>query len=298
MTDPLLCIEVLLLADQREAHEEAVESAIWDAGALGMERQDETTFSALVEEPNPRPHGSVRWRVYMEVPDDPAAVAAHYAEQVGDAADVSHWVLEDMSFLTNWRDFFKPTQISPRFMVHPPWEVPDVGPEVVLIQIEPGMAFGTGTHETTRLCLNAIDRLIPPGTSPTFFDVGCGSGVLSIGAAKIGAKSVAGMDKDPIAVDASIENAEINGVTATFDGLPIEEDRGTYELVVANILPHILIDICKPVIALVAPKGTLVLSGIVTDQLDRVTAAYVAEGMKTLRQDQDGDWWSVEMSAP
>lgn len=293
MTDSLLCIEVTL----RRPHpplEEAIEEAMWQLGALGVERQDDSTFSALVEDPRPRPAGSVRWRTFMPTPDDIDATRAPWSELLGEVADVDAWILDDLSFLTTWKEFFRPAVVSPRILVHPPWDRPAPPAGGIAVEIEPGMAFGTGTHETTRLCLAALDRLI---TSPgaRVLDVGCGSGVLAIAAAKLGAEAVEATDVDPDAVRIANENFTINGVDIVADTTGLSPERGTFDIVVANILPHVLIELRDALVAHARPGGTIVLSGIIDGKEREVRDAFETAGTSHARSDRDGEWWSVEV---
>ena len=212
MTDSLLCVEVLS-REPDASTEDLVESILWSVdGVQGVERQDDSTFSALVEDPHPRPAGSTRWRIHFESEDESPRDAVATALVGTDGVEVSSWRLDDLSFLTRWRDFFRPAHISPRVVVHPPWDVPNVDNGVVRVQIEPGMAFGTGTHETTRLCLRVLDDWLLAEPKSSVFDVGCGSGVLAIAAIKLGATQVDAVDNDADAVAIAAENAEINGV--------------------------------------------------------------------------------------
>lgn len=293
MTDSLYCIEVTLEREHPPL-EEAVEAALWQLGAAGVERQDPTTFSNLVEDPRPYAPGTVRWRVYMEPPEDEAACVAAFDDVLGEVATVDGWRLDDLSFLTAWKEFFAPAQVSDRVIVHPPWDRPPVPDGVVAVEIEPGMAFGTGTHETTRLCLRALDRLL--GEEPrTVFDVGCGSGVLAIAAEKLGATEVAAMDNDPDAVRIANENFVINDVVVRADTVPLTPVRGRFDVVVANILPHVLIALRDELLAHMKPDGVLLLSGIVDAQVTPVVAAFTDGGAVEVGRTNDGSWWAVEM---
>lgn len=166
---------------------------------------------------------------------------------------------------------FAPIQVSARLWIVPSWHaVPDPG--AISIVLDPGLAFGTGSHPTTRLCLEWLDRYLMPGSS--VIDYGCGSGILAIAAARLGAVAVAGVDIDPQAVTASRYNAQRNGVAARFSGA--EDPRPEpADLVVANILANPL-KVLAPLLAeLVLPGGRIVLSGILLSQAEAVAADYV-----------------------
>ena len=288
MSESLFCIEVTL-ANPHAALESAIEEALWQLGAEGVERHDGTTFSNLVEDPRPYARGTVRWRVYMEPPDDEDETVEAYREILGEVASVEGWSLDDLSFMTAWKAFFA----SDRVVVYPPWDVPALDPGVVGVEIEPGMAFGTGTHETTRLCIRALDRLVTPGA--TVLDVGCGSGVLAIAAAKLGAGAVDAIDNDPDAVRIANENFAINGVAVTASTEPLESLSGARDIVVANILPHVLIALRAPLLRLTAGSGSLVLSGIIDEHRQSVVDAFDTDGDEVVRQERDGEWWALEV---
>lgn len=165
---------------------------------------------------------------------------------------------------------FEPVRISDRLWVVPTWCVPPPSPAVV-IRLDPGLAFGTGTHPTTRLCLEWLDRFLQPGQS--VLDYGCGSGILAIGARLLGASRVTGVDVDPNAIRASRENAAANGVEADF----IEPDGNAgdaADVVVANILANPLRVLAPLICAHCRPGGSVVLSGILEPQAAEVMQAY------------------------
>jgi ribosomal protein L11 methyltransferase len=176
----------------------------------------------------------------------------------------------DTDWVRSTQAQFPPTQISPRLWVVPTWhEPPD--PAAINVRLDPGVAFGTGTHPTTRLCLAWLDAALVPGSS--VLDYGCGSGILAVAAALLGAGEVLGTDIDPQAVEAARLNAEANGARARFV-LPAALPAGSFDAVVANILSNPLKVLAPALLARVAPGGALVLSGVLERQAEEVIAAY------------------------
>ena len=187
--------------------------------------------------------------------------------------DFSVTALAEQNWVQLTQAQFDPIQISGRLWIVPSWhESPD--PSAINLVLDPGMAFGTGSHPTTRLCLEWLEKTVTPGCS--VFDYGCGSGILAIAAGKLGAREVRGLDIDPQAVEAARANAERNAVMADFvDGSqPID---GTYDVVVANILSNPLRVLAPAICALVRPAGgQLALSGILREQADEIIAVYAS----------------------
>ena len=168
-----------------------------------------------------------------------------------------HYV-EEADWATAWKAFYKPFRVGRRLLVTPPWEHPELAPEDLPLVIDPGMAFGTGSHPTTQLCLTALEDYVRPGHSVA--DIGTGSGILAIAAAKLGAAPVAANDNDPLAVRIARENAAANGVSVEVtDDLP----TGQHDVVVANILADVIIGMSEELHVLLAPGGTLIASGII-----------------------------------
>ena len=213
--------------------------------------------------------------------------------EVGEIAD------EDWKFA--YRRHFKTEPIGAHLLTVPEWEVAaaktawgESGREMIVL--DPGMAFGTGKHETTKACLEYIDEIcssLTPLTSVSFLDMGCGSGILSIAAAKLGAKTVKGFDVDQEAVDASIENAAKNGVRVEYVKFALGRAKktvpsATYDLVAANILGPLLIKFADEIVPYV--KGKLILSGILTELYPEVRAAYEARGFKEVSSKTLGEW--------
>ncbi len=189
-----------------------------------------------------------------------------------------------------WREYFKPVAVSPRIVIKPTWEPYEAKDGEVVVEIDPGMAFGTGTHETTRLCIQLLDNIIRGGES--VFDVGTGSGILAIAAAKLGAAEVLGIDNDEKSVSVAAENVELNSAqkNVSVSGIPLSDVEGLFDIVVANILAEDLIEMRKELLKRLATGGRIILSGILKTKAEMVIAAYSDEGATLEEQVDDGDW--------
>jgi ribosomal protein L11 methyltransferase len=219
--------------------------------------------------------------------------------------------IADQNWMEAWKQHYKPIPIGRRLMIVPAWmESPE--PSRVPIKIDPGMAFGTGTHPTTQLCLELIEkfyveRLTFNVQRSTVIDVGCGSGILSIAALKLGAKTALGVDIDIESVINSRENADKNGIGAELilgQGSVAEVRAGqfafaTAPLVVANILAPVIIRLFDAGLAdLVEPRGAVILSGILSEQAEKVREAAQAKGLVLIEQRQMGDWVALMCENP
>jgi len=261
------------------SHAEPVCDALLDVGALSASIED-----ADAGTPDERPQfgepGSIvssgwnRSRIIalLEPDADVGALLARASVAAG-LAGVPAWTAEEVAE-QNWvqltQSQFDPIRVSERLWIVPSWHAaPD--PAAVNLVLDPGMAFGTGSHATTRLCLEWLERNVRSGCS--VLDYGCGSGILAIAAARLGAGTVAGVDIDPLAVEAARANAERNGVMATFHD-SAQPVAGAYDLVVANILSNPLRLLAPAICAHVRRGGRLALSGILREQADEIMTIY------------------------
>lgn len=218
--------------------------------------------------------------------------------------------IADQNWMEAWKERYQPIPIGKRLIIVPAWlQSPDQNR--ISIKIDPGMAFGTGTHPTTQLCLELIEAWFtvekPPqieAKPPTVIDVGCGSGILSIAALKLGAQVALGVDVDPASIQASRENAAANGIGREFilgQGSVAEVLAGRFPLrqaplVLANILAPVLVRLLDGGLAdLLLPGGTLILSGILQEQTETVLQAAQAKGLKRSGLRQMGDWVALSL---
>jgi ribosomal protein L11 methyltransferase len=205
-------------------------------------------------------------------------------EIVGAGAQLEVADVPDDDWMFAYRRHFKTELVSPRILVQPEWE------DIAVIKFDPGMAFGTGKHETTRACLQYIDECAAEGGS--FLDMGCGSGILSIAAAKLGFSPVAGFDVDQEAVDASVANAAKNGVGVEFFkyalGGRVRRELPKADLVAANILGPLLIRFADEIVGSV--KSRIIVSGILDELYPEVLAAYASRGLKEVSRKTIGEW--------
>jgi len=269
--------ELTLVTDEGRA--EALADALIDAGAISVAIEDADADSEeeepLYGEPGltPTRHGWTRSRLRVMLDDaivDQAFAAA--AAALGGAAPriETRASVADTDWVRQTQQQFPPTRISERLWIVPSWHAPP-DPPAISVRLDPGVAFGTGTHATTRLCLAWLDAYLESGAS--VLDYGCGSGILAIAAGKLGATNIVGTDVDPQALAAARANSITNGVPASYTE-PNSLAAGTFDIVLANILSNPLKLLAPALLARVAPLGALVLSGVLERQADEVVAAY------------------------
>lgn len=211
-------------------------------------------------------------------------------------------IVADEDWADAWKKHYKPVRLGERILVRPLWIDVELRDSDIEIALDPGMAFGTGTHPTTQLCLEALERMVTSGID--VLDLGCGSGILSIAAAKLGATKVIGIDIDQLAVDATIENAQQNGVAdkikAHRGGLDtVITSARRYDLVVVNILAKIIIAMCDEKLGeTVRPGGKAIFSGVIESQTEAVEEALRKTGLEPTARYQQGDWMLIEAQRP
>lgn len=270
--------QIKLLTDERNA--ESLADMLMDAGALSATIEDADAQSVdekpLYGEPGLEPTNRAWPRSILSVlaEDDfdiqtNLAIASE-AFNMGKIEILEDSPMEDADWVRITQAQFQPIQVSKRLWIVPTWhELPDEN--AINLRLDPGVAFGTGSHPTTHLCLQWLDEHVKEGDS--VLDYGCGTGILGIAAKLVGAGAVLGTDIDPLAVEASDANAEMNEVEALFVE-PHDMPEGKFDIVVANILRGPLVQLAPILLGRVAEKGSLVLSGILAEQADDIIAAY------------------------
>lgn len=271
--------EITLLVNDRAA--EVLGDALMDAGALSVSIEDADADTPdeqpLYGEPGLEPT-KLEWKnSYLKVlvNDDfdfdlDMAIAVK-GLGIEEPKLVKDEQVEDADWVRITQAQFQPVRVSDRLWIVPTWHEPPAGDTAINIRLDPGVAFGTGSHPTTHLCLQWLDANVKDGQS--VLDYGCGTGILAIAAKKVGAGSVLGTDIDPQAVEAAVDNAKANDAPATFV-LPKDMPEGTFDIVVANILSNPLKLLAPALLARVKPQGHLVLSGVLARQAQEVIDVY------------------------
>ncbi|MEY7998971.1 50S ribosomal protein L11 methyltransferase [Clostridium sp. Mt-5] len=190
----------------------------------------------------------------------------------------------------NWKQYYKPYRAGNRVVVKPIWEEYDAKENDVVVQLDPGMAFGTGTHETTRMCIKALEEYVE--LNSTVFDIGTGSGILAITAAKLGAKQVTAVDLNSVAVESALKNREYNNVknVEILQGNLMEAVHGKADIVVANIIADVIISLTEEVKGFLVPEGIFISSGIIKDRKEDVIEKLNNSGFEIKEVNEDGEW--------
>ena len=271
---------------------EALQDALHELNATGLEvrdgsalpmpgqRQPKKGAALVVAYFASRPQGAKAWK----------AVQRDFSKAKGELEKV-----EDRDWSTEWRSRIRPVQVG-RLWVGPPWEKAKAPKGKTHLIIEPKMAFGTGDHPTTSLCLAAVDEFMKANPKASVLDVGTGSGVLAFAAKKLGAGKVVGTDNDPLSIELAEENAQVNRIEGVaLSTRTLDQVKGTFDLVLANILANTLVMLAP----LIAPKVKkhLVLAGVLVPQREEVEAAFVAQGLKRAGHVIQGEWIRLDFDA-
>ena len=281
-------------------------AALAELGVDGMVVEDERDFQDFLE------HNHQYWdyvdealeqsfagvsRVKFYLSDDEAGRAVLDAVQSAGYVPETSFV-EDSDWENNWRDYYRPIEIGEKLVIVPEWEAPYGDPDRRELRIDPGLIFGTGSHATTRMCLEAVEELVHGGER--VLDLGCGSGILGIAALLFGAESVTGCDIDPKAPDVAASNGALNGfgkdVFRIYAGDVLSDEglrrrMGTgYALVLANIVADVIIPLAELVKRFMAPGAKFVCSGVIDGREEEVRAALERSGLRILAHRRAEEW--------
>lgn len=272
---PYVCLEVSSEDAERWSAE------LWELGATGLEERDAETLN----------RGGTAGLVTLVAAFDEESQARAALDALGDVHAARIEFVEGDAWRDEWKRFFKPKRFGKRIVITPPWIAPELQSADLCIEIEPGNAFGSGMHETTGLVLAELERVVESGSR--VLDVGCGSGILAVVAAHLGATDVVAVDIEEAAVVATRENASRNKVPVAIDvsTRPLAEIRGEFDVVLANIQAHVIEALREDLVARVAPGGTLILSGILVEQGEALRARFPS--FASGRIERDGEWVSI-----
>lgn len=283
-------LQLRLLGDRAEAA--SLEDLLLDTGAVAVTLEDSADEPVLEPAPGETPlWNHIRLTGLYQADTNMDEVLAALPEQVRSHSDPKVEILEDKDWEREWIQHYQPMQFGERLWICPSWLEPPQ-PNAINLLLDPGLAFGTGTHPTTALCLTQLDGM--DLADKRLVDYGCGSGILALAALKLGAAAVLGVDNDPQALTASRDNAQRNAVESEHLPVALPDDariarwQGSAAVVVANILAGPLIDLADTLLQLLQPGGTLLLSGLLDTQAQEICAAYAPRIALAVAGEKDG----------
>ena len=217
----------------------------------------------------------------------------HLQKASGIASRVVYSRIDEQDWAESWKEYFWPERITDTIVVKPSWRDYAARPDEIILEIDPGMAFGTGTHPTTALCIRQIHSHLRPGD--TFLDVGTGSGILMIAAAKLGAVNVCGVDNDEVAVSVAEKNLLANDVQdyRLMTGNLVERVSGTFHVVAANILAEVILELLPDVAAVLEPNGIFICSGIIEEKKESVLSGLEKDGLTMIEILEKEGWVAI-----
>jgi ribosomal protein L11 methyltransferase len=295
---------------------EAVSELLMRLGAAGVAVEDPEDWTRAKENPYGEWYDlteevkfeEVRVKGYFPELIDTSAVREDMAKELANfteygldpgAGDIVSRVVDEEDWANAWKQFFKPVRVTEGLTIKPTWESYEAGPSEQIIELDPGMAFGTGTHPTTVLCIRLLEQWLPANASVA--DVGTGSAILSIACAKLGAERVLALDLDPVAVQVAAENVKLNrveDVVAVQTNDLLKEVEGPFHVVVANILADIIACMIPDAYRVLKADGVLIASGIIREKADWVRSELERHGFLIREVGTEQDWTVIVASKP
>ena len=237
--------------------------------------------------------------IYISPEENPAEAVSFLTERLtaeGISNEIDESVCKNADWENNWKKYFKPMPVGEKLLIRPIWEQEYDAGERAVLHLEPGLAFGSGTHDTTRLCLETLEKYAAPGKS--VLDIGCGSGILSVACLLLGADSALGVDIDALAVKTAKENGKTNGFSeprfTVLQGSTTDKVTGKYDIIAANIVADIIINLCKDVKNYMNPDAVFITSGIIEPREDDVLRAFGENGLEVIARHESGGWLCFE----
>jgi ribosomal protein L11 methyltransferase len=299
-------IEIKMSVDGEAA--EAVAELLQRFGHQGVSIEQEGIMPDAWDDGEVPPPQRLTVRAYL--PDDHRAAEARqqletalgHMNMMYPMPTPIYTVVKEADWAEAWKAHYHPVRIGRRLLIRPQWIEVTPRPDDVVLALDPGMAFGTGTHPTTQLCLEALEARVEPGIR--LLDLGCGSGILAIAGVKLGAVHALALDNDPLAVEATLVNAQQNDVAdkITVEEGSLENLRGSarrFDMIVVNILARVIIEMCDQGLGqIVRPGGLAIFSGIIEEQAADVESALQRTGLEPFDRHQQGDWVAIVARRP
>ncbi len=295
-------IEIALSVDGEAA--EAVAELLQRYGHQGVAIEQDNIASEIWDDGDQPPVTTLTVRAYIQADDRAEDAKLRLETALGHMSLMYpmprpvYTIVHEEDWAEAWKAHYHPVRIGKKLFIRPLWIEAETSPGDIVVALDPGMAFGTGTHPTTQLCMEALEDCVQPGIKA--LDLGCGSGILAITAAKLGASNILALDIDPLAVKVTAENALQNNVAnqITAQEGSLESLVGSsrrFDLIVVNILAKIIIAMCDNHLGeIVRPGGVALFSGIIETQADDVEAALRKTGLEPYARRQQGDWVLIE----
>ena len=304
-------IKVIFESDDTEKAKKEIGDIFYDFGATGLKIEEPMTHkNSLDYYKNEKDFLMVDYAVSAYFPMNiyaerrKQAILKRFEETFAEREDIVYTIdfydFEEEDYQNSWKKYFYTQKISERFVVKPTWREYEPQEDELVIEIDPGRAFGTGTHPTTSLCIKLMEENIKEGN--TVIDVGTGSGILMVAAEKLGAGKIVGTDIDPVAVEVAEENLLLNKVDmekakAYAGDLVTVVQNEKFDVVVANILADVLLILLKDISRVVKKDGLVIFSGIIEDKLEEMKRAVEEVGLEILEVKADKEWRAMLMRA-
>ncbi len=237
--------------------------------------------------------------IYISPEENPNEAVSFLSERLNAEKiefELDETLCKNADWENNWKKYFKPMPVGNKLLIRPIWEDEYEAGDRAVIHLEPGLAFGSGTHDTTRLCLESIENYAQKGK--TMLDIGCGSGILSVCGLLLGADSAVGVDIDALAVKTAIENGKTNGFEEpqykVLKGSLTDKVSGTFDIIAANIVADIIVILCNDVKKYLNPDGIFITSGIIEPRENDVLEAFEKNGLEVIARHESGGWLCFE----